>query len=347
MHVLSIPPVARGRLLRYNDFPARWHHGPDDRQDDFRRLRTAAEPRAGSARLDPHPARIQEFRLHRAERRLLLQEPAGRLRRYAGRFRRRGQVPAGDLAASDGQAGAVSRRRPALRAEGGRDRGHRPLGARLPAAEKAALLRVSAHHPPFAAAHQHVHGRFPRAQPGRLRPAQVLPRERLRLRAHADHHRQRLRGRRPDVPRHHPRSRPSAPGQSGRSGFQPGLLRPRDQPDRVGAAECRGLLPGLRPRLHLRSHLPRRELQHPAPRLRILDDRARDRLRRPGRQHAPGRGHAENRDRLRAGAGAAGDGVLQPLHRHRAAGAAAAGAGRELRARHLHPGQSSCCRRRT
>ena len=57
----------------------------------------------------------------------------------------------------------------------GADRGHRPVRPGLPAAEEAPLLRVPAHHPPPAAAHQHLHGRFPRAQPGGLRPAQVLP----------------------------------------------------------------------------------------------------------------------------------------------------------------------------
>ena len=48
---------------------------------------------------------------------------------------------------------------------------------------------------------------------------------------------------------------------------------------------------GLRRCLHLRPHLPRGELQHPAPRRRVLDDRAGDRLRRPEGRHGPGRGH--------------------------------------------------------
>ena len=134
-----------------------------------------------------------------------------------------------------------------------------------------------------------------------------------------------------------PKDPPLNRGERGR--FQPGLFRPRDQPDRVRPAQRRGLLPGLQPRLHLRPHLPRREFQHPAPRLRILDDRAGDRLRRPRRRHGPGRGHAEIRHPLRPGARAPGDGVLQPLHRHLAAAAPAPRPGCELRARDLHPGR--------
>jgi asparaginyl-tRNA synthetase len=45
--------------------------------------------------------------------------------------------------------------------------------------------------------------RLPRAQPAGVRGAPVFPGTRLRLRAHADHHRQRLRGRGRAVPRDH------------------------------------------------------------------------------------------------------------------------------------------------
>ena len=45
------------------------------------------------------------------------------------------------------------------------------------------------------------------------------------------------------------------------------------------------LLHGVPQRVHVRPDLPRRKLQHPAPRRRVLDDRARDCVRRPERRH--------------------------------------------------------------
>ena len=48
---------------------------------------------------------------------------------------------------------------------------------------------------------------------------------------------------------------------------------------------------GLRGRVHLRPHLPGGELQHPAPRRRVLDGGARDGLRRPDRLYGHRRGH--------------------------------------------------------
>ena len=55
-----------------------------------------------------------------------------------------------------------------------------------------------------------------------------------------------------------------------------GFLRQGDESDRVRSAERRGIRADLPQRLHLRSDLPRRKLQHHAPRCRVLDDRARD-----------------------------------------------------------------------
>src|ERR1700724_2218263 len=51
-----------------------------------------------------------------------------------------------------------------------------------------------------------------------------------------------------------------------------------------GPAQCRDVLPRPRQSLHLRIDLPRRELEHQPPPRRVLDDRARDRVRRPLRQ---------------------------------------------------------------
>ena len=73
----------------------------------------------------------------------------------------------------------------------------------------------------------------------------------------------------------------------GEDRLRPGLLRARDLPHRLRPAQRRVLLPRAVEGLHLRPDLPRRELEHqPAPR-RVLDDRARDRLRRPRRRREP------------------------------------------------------------
>ena len=73
--------------------------------------------------------------------------------------------------------------------------------------------------------------------------------------------------------------------------------------------------PGLQQHLYVRPDLPRRELQHHAPRGRVLDDRTGDRVRRPVRRYEARRGHDQVRHRLRARALPRGDGVLQPVRR--------------------------------
>ncbi len=87
-----------------------------------------------------------------------------------------------------------------------------------------------------------------------------------------------------------PRSTWTSPPRIEAAGrFHPGLLRPPHVPDRQRPARGRDLR--LRPGqgLHLRPHLPRRELQHLPPPGRVLDGRAGDGLLRAGRQHGPGR----------------------------------------------------------
>ena len=65
---------------------------------------------------------------------------------------------------------------------------------------------------------------------------------------------------------------------AGKDRLHAGLLRPRDVSHGVGAAQRRGLLPRAIEGLHVRSDVPRGELEHePAPG-RVLDDRAGDRL---------------------------------------------------------------------
>jgi asparaginyl-tRNA synthetase len=87
------------------------------------------------------------------------------------------------------------------------------------------------------------------------------------------------RGRRGDVPGHHPRPREDR--QVGEAvDYSKDFFGKSSLPHRLGPAQRRDLLPGPEPRLYLRPDLPRREFQHhPAP-LRVLDDRARGRLQR-------------------------------------------------------------------
>ena len=83
-----------------------------------------------------------------------------------------------------------------------------------------------------------------------------------------------------DVPRLDARPRQSAPRRARQDRFLGRLLRQAGQPHRLGPAQRRGVLPGAQPRLHLRPDVSRRELEHHPPPRRVLDDRARDRLRR-------------------------------------------------------------------
>ena len=70
--------------------------------------------------------------------------------------------------------------------------------------EKGSHGGVPAVHRPPASALESVRRGFPGPQPVGLRRPPVFPGARLRLRAHADHHRERLRGSRGNVPGDHP-----------------------------------------------------------------------------------------------------------------------------------------------
>ena len=132
---------------------------------------------------------------------------------------------------------------------------------------------------------------------------------------HADHHRL-GRGRRGrDVPRVHARPREPA-AHAGRQGrFRAGLLRARGVSHRVRPAQRRGVLPRAVEGLHVRADVSRRELEHePAPG-RVLDDRARDRVRGARRQRRPRRGAAQAHLRHRARRARRRHGVLRGAHR--------------------------------
>ena len=107
---------------------------------------------------------------------------------------------------------------------------------------------------------------------------------------------------------------------------------------RLGPAQCRELRHGLWRRVHLRPHLPCRELQHHAACGGVLDDRARDRLCRPRGRHEPRRGHAQVRDPRRAGGLLRRAGHAQPFCGQGAPGAPGARGELGLCARDLHRG---------
>ena len=221
-------------------------------------------------RLAAHRPRQQAGRVPRAQRRLLLRLAPGRVPRRAPRLRAGPQAHHRQRRRGRRRAGRLARGRPEGRAAGHRADRRRPRRLELPAAEEAPRLRVPPRDRPPAPAHQHLRRGLPgpqRARPGR---APVLPGPGLRLRAHTDHHRRRRRGRGRDVPRQHPRPRrpPARPRRQGR--LPAGLLRQAHLPHRLGPAQRRDLRHGPLGHLHLRPHLPRRELQHQPPRRRVL-----------------------------------------------------------------------------
>ena len=114
----------------------------------------------------------------------------------------RGRQPRGD-----GHAGAHAGKPPALRGQGGKDRGDGRFLARLSPAKKAAFDGVFARDRLPASPHQHLQRRVPHPQRGGVRHPQILQRARLRVRAHPHFDGQRLRGRGRHVPGDHPRLR--------------------------------------------------------------------------------------------------------------------------------------------
>ena len=81
-----------------------------------------------------------------------------------------------------------------------------------------------------------------------------------------------------------------------------GFLRQADLPDRQRPARRRDLRLRAVQHLHLRPDLPRRELEHRAPRRRVLDDRAGDGVLRFAGRHGPGGGVHQGHGAVRAGA---------------------------------------------
>ena len=289
--------------------------------------RPGAERRAGHGqRLGAHAARLQGRHFVRAPLgRLGVPPGAGGRAEHAAQLHRRGPEAHGRLRGrGDRHHRAVAGEGPAVRDAGQRHQGDR-LGRRprhLSDPAEAAHHGVPARGGAPAPAHQHDRrGDAGAAHAGAGDPP-LLRRERLFLGQHADHHVVRRGGRGRAVPGVDARSRQPA-AHAGRQGrFRQGFLRPRGVPDRVGAAQRRGLLPGADQGLHLRADVPRRELQHQPASRGVLDDRAGDRLRRPRRRRDAGGGAVEVHLRDAAEGAARRSRLLRRAHREGAGGEA-------------------------
>ena len=202
-------------------------------------------------------------------------------------LRMRGRSRRGALVAEPGQGQAVELQAEAVEVVGWVDDPEA-----YPIQPKQDVVRIPARGRAPAAADEH-------ARRGRARPPlpqhgdpSLLPRARVLLGAHADRHRERCRRRGRDVPRQHarPRQPRRGPADAGRAHrLQPGLLRQGSVPHRQRSAQRRDLLPGAVEGLHVRPDVPRREQQHQPASGRVLDGRARDRVRRSRRRRRPGR----------------------------------------------------------
>ena len=160
--------------------------------------------RPPGGRLGPHPQGLEDVLVSRTQRRHVPGQPPDRRRCRHPRLRGHAENQHRCLGRGARPAHPVARRRPAV---GNAGRFHQVVRCRaggLPAAEKGPQCRVPAQHRPPAAAHQPLWRGVPHPQPHGLRHPPVFPGTRFRLRPHADHYRQRLRGCRRNVPRHQP-----------------------------------------------------------------------------------------------------------------------------------------------
>ncbi len=162
-----------------------------------------------------------------------------------------------------GPSGRVARFGAACRGTG---RAHRAVRDRRPGnlsvAEKGTYARVPARDRLPAPAHEHVRSHTAHTPRHGLRDTQVFQRQGIFLSPHSADHGQRRRGRRRHVSGHDARPEQRAEDRRRRGRLCAGFLRQTLQPDRVGPARGRIRCAGAVADLHVRSDVPRRELEH-------------------------------------------------------------------------------------
>ena len=217
----------------------------------------------------------------------MLQPGAGRGPEHAWQLRR-GRVASHRGLRGRGHRGgrAVAREGPALRSAGQRGQGDRRGRRRrfVPDPAEAAHARVPARRGAPSSADQRHRRSDARSRLRRAFDSRLLPRPRVLLDQHADHH---------GV------ATPKAPAscfacrRSTSRTFR-GIRKARSISRRISSAtetfltvsgqlERRGILPGLVEGLHVRADVSRRELEHEPPSRGVLDDRAGDCVRRSRR----------------------------------------------------------------
>ena len=282
-------------------------------------------------------ARFKGRHIHRAQRRLALQEHAarGRGRRHSGRDFTAGHHRQQHCGNRD--TGRVAGERPGGRAQSGVDPALRHGGRRdLSAAKKRSHARISPGDFSSARAQQHLRRRLPRAQRAHPCDPHLFSGAGFYIRADADHHDLGLRRRGANVRGDDVEFTAAAARARRQDRLAAGFFRQAGVSHRERPARRRNLRLGVFQRLHLRPDVSRRKQQYAAPSRRVLDDRARDGFLRAKRQHAARRRVSQIHHPLRAGTLPRGPGIFQSVHREDRARDPGARRPSRFRPHHVH-----------
>ena len=260
------------------------------------RCKAPAHRRHSGPGLGADPARFEGFFIYRAERRLVVcaifrSSRKNTLPNYADvqrldhrRFHH-GAGRTGRLAGQRAKAGKWSRTK---------SRSSARSDDTYPLQKKGTHARVLARDRASSSALESFRLRLSRAQPAGLCHSPIFSGTRFRLRAHADHYRQRLRRRGRIVSGHDDRCRRiRRERRTARSITRKDFFARPTYLTVSGQLEAEAFACALVEGLHLRSDFPGGEFEHFAARERVLDDRAGDGVLRSERRHGSGRGDCE------------------------------------------------------